>query len=150
MPEDLYSLDQVAAQLGLHVRTVRSYVRDGRLKATRIGKQYRITGADLDAFTGTTHQPAAPQPGPGPAPAAPAAEVTSVIHADGISPALGHRISTLVLASAQAPRDGDGPLRVQASHDPARGRLTLVVLGSPGSTAAVLALVDALLDEETR
>ncbi|MDQ1646220.1 MAG: hypothetical protein QOJ50_2404 [Cryptosporangiaceae bacterium] len=146
MPEDLYSPEQVAAQLGLHVRTVRNYVRDGRLKATRIGKQYRITGADLDAFTGAP-QPASPAAGP--TTDAPTAEVTSVVHADGISPALAHRISTLVLASAQAPRDGDGPLRVQTSHDPARGRLTLVVLGSPGSTAAVLRLVDALLEEET-
>ena len=46
------SVEQVAAQLGLHVRTVRNYVRDGRLKAVRIGKQYRIARADLDALTG--------------------------------------------------------------------------------------------------
>jgi len=38
---------------GLHVRTVRNYVREGRLKAVRIGKQYRIAREDLDAFTGT-------------------------------------------------------------------------------------------------
>jgi hypothetical protein len=79
----------------------------------------------------------------------PTAEVTSVVHADGVTPALANRISTLVLASAQAPRDGDGPLRVQAIHDPARARLTIVVLGSPGSAAAVLRLVDALVGEET-
>jgi excisionase family DNA binding protein len=30
----------------LHVRTVRKYVRDGRLKAVRIGKQYRIARDD--------------------------------------------------------------------------------------------------------
>ena len=38
----MYSLDQVAERLGLHVRTVRAYVRTGRLKAIRIGKQYRV------------------------------------------------------------------------------------------------------------
>ena len=40
--QEMYSVEQVADLLGLHVRTVRGYVRDGRLKAVRIGKQYRI------------------------------------------------------------------------------------------------------------
>jgi excisionase family DNA binding protein len=43
---------QVADLLGLHIKTVRGYVRDGRLKATRIGTSYRITRTDLAAFTG--------------------------------------------------------------------------------------------------
>jgi hypothetical protein len=34
------------------VKTVRNYVRDGRLKAVRIGKQYRIAREDLEAFMG--------------------------------------------------------------------------------------------------
>ena len=52
MTEELYSVDQVAARLGLHVRTVRNYVRNGRLRAVRIGKQYRIAREDLEALTG--------------------------------------------------------------------------------------------------
>src|ERR1700727_3038891 len=46
----MYSLDQVAERLGLHVRTVRAYVRSGRLKAVRIGKQYRVAREDLEAI----------------------------------------------------------------------------------------------------
>jgi len=52
-----YSVDQVASLLGLHVKTVRGYVRDGRLKAVRIGKQYRITREDLEAFAGQPVEP---------------------------------------------------------------------------------------------
>ena len=52
MSEEMYSVEQVADRLGLHVRTVRGYIRAGRLKAVRIGKQYRIARADLDALTG--------------------------------------------------------------------------------------------------
>ena len=52
MADDLYSVEQVAELLGLHVRTVRNYVRDGRLKAVRIGKQYRISRANLEELTG--------------------------------------------------------------------------------------------------
>ncbi|WP_141724717.1 helix-turn-helix domain-containing protein, partial [Streptomyces niveus] len=50
---ELYSVGEVAERLGLHVRTVRNYVRDGRLKAVRIGKQYRISRADFEALTST-------------------------------------------------------------------------------------------------
>ena len=50
-------MEQVAERLGLHVKTVRNYVRDGRLKAVRIGKQYRIARADLEALTGRPEPP---------------------------------------------------------------------------------------------
>jgi excisionase family DNA binding protein len=50
--EQLYSVDQVAELLGLHVKTVRNYVREGQLRAVCIGKQYRIALEDLEAFTG--------------------------------------------------------------------------------------------------
>ena len=48
----LLSVEQVAEILKLNVRTIRNYVRSGALKATRIGKQYRIGLADLETFTG--------------------------------------------------------------------------------------------------
>jgi excisionase family DNA binding protein len=49
---DYYSVDQVAGLLGLNPRTVRGYIRKGTLRASKIGKQYRVTQADLEAFTG--------------------------------------------------------------------------------------------------
>ncbi|MBN9569617.1 MAG: helix-turn-helix domain-containing protein, partial [Alphaproteobacteria bacterium] len=52
MTQDFYSVEQVAERLGLHVKTVRSYIREGKLNAVRIGKQYRIAHADLAALTG--------------------------------------------------------------------------------------------------
>ena len=58
MYQELYSVEQVAERLGLHVKTVRNYVREGRLKAVRIGKQYRIAREDLAAMTGRPEPPA--------------------------------------------------------------------------------------------
>ncbi|MGW4164133.1 helix-turn-helix domain-containing protein, partial [Streptomyces sp. NPDC004788] len=58
--QELYTVEQVADLLGLHVKTVRGYVRDGRLRATRVGRQYRITRADLEEFTGVPVSAAAP------------------------------------------------------------------------------------------
>ena len=45
--KQLYSVEEVADRLDLHVKTVRRIIREGRLPAKRIGKAYRITRAAL-------------------------------------------------------------------------------------------------------
>jgi excisionase family DNA binding protein len=139
MRNDLYSVEQVAERLGLHVRTVRNYVRDGRLKAVKIGKQYRIARADLEALTG---EPAVAAAGPG------HAEVSSIVRIDGLAPGAADRLSTLLTAGAQAPRDSPEPLRLQTIYDEERSRMKVVILGGPAETADILQLIDGLLGED--
>ncbi|WP_343947521.1 helix-turn-helix domain-containing protein [Nonomuraea longicatena] len=133
----MYSVEEVAERLGLHVRTVRGYIRDGRLKAVRIGKQYRIARADLEAVTGT------------PAPARTALEVTSIVEATGVDRQLFDRLSTLLLTSVSDPGDAAAPpLRVQTVYDGERGQAKIVIIGAPAQTAGLLGLIDALLTAE--
>ncbi|GAA0800425.1 helix-turn-helix domain-containing protein [Spirilliplanes yamanashiensis] len=134
MDQDWLSVEQVAERLGLHVRTVRGYIRDGRLKAVRIGKQYRIARADLAALTG------APPPA-----ARPPAEVSAVLEADGLTAADADRLGTALLAYAQWPQDDGRPLRLQTLYDRDRGRLRVLVFGGAAATAAVLRTADDLL-----
>lgn len=49
--EQLYSPEEAAGYLGVHVKTVRSWIRDGRLKASRLAGQraLRIKASDLQA-----------------------------------------------------------------------------------------------------
>ncbi|MEV0611037.1 helix-turn-helix domain-containing protein [Polymorphospora rubra] len=137
MGNEMYSVEQVADRLGLHVRTVRGYIRAGRLRAVRIGKQYRIAGADLDALTGQ------------PTPAAPArvapVEVSSIVQVDGVDQSGADRLGTLVLAAANNAGDPAHPLRVQTVHDRERNRMKIVILGGAAETAELLRLVDAVL-----
>ncbi|MFG2821307.1 helix-turn-helix domain-containing protein [Kitasatospora sp. NPDC048365] len=133
-----YSVEQVAELLGLHVRTVRGYIREERLRATRIGKQYRIAREDLEAFTGT------------PAEAAPAhrhVEVSSIVRIEGIDAVAAGRLSTAALAGATGRRPDGTQLRVQTVHDAERATLQVVVLGSPGATAELLRIVELLAKE---
>ena len=131
----MYSVEQVAERLGLHVRTVRNYVRDGRLKAVKIGKQYRIARADLDALTGE----------PAPAAGTGHVEVSSIVQIDGLAPGAADRLSTLLTAGAQAPHDSPEPLRLQTIYDRGRSRMKIVILGGPAETADILQLLDGLL-----
>ncbi|MBD5584132.1 MAG: helix-turn-helix domain-containing protein [Clostridia bacterium] len=47
-----YSIPQVAAALGISVSTIRRLIRNGKLAAFRIGRQWRISLASLQQFTG--------------------------------------------------------------------------------------------------
>ncbi|MEV4665822.1 helix-turn-helix domain-containing protein [Micromonospora echinofusca] len=136
MSEEMFSVEQVAERLGLHVRTVRGYIRAGRLRAVRIGKQYRIARADLDALTG---RPALAGGGA-------AVEVSSILQIDGVDRAAADRLATLVLATANTNHQPAHPLRIQTVHDEERNRMKIVILGGASATADVLRLVDAVLD----
>ncbi len=136
MSAELYSVEQVAEKLGLHVRTVRNYVRDGRLKAVRIGKQYRIAREDLDALIGQA--PAVPR----------YVEVSSVVRVDGIDAHDANRLTMMLTALTNGPRDGDGPLRIETMHDPGRASMKIIVLGSADTTAELLKVIDRLTGED--
>jgi excisionase family DNA binding protein len=140
MREEMYSVQQVADRLGLHVRTVRGYIRAGRLKAVRIGKQYRIARADLEALTGR------PQPTPARPTGVAPVEVSSIVQIDGIDRAAADRLGTLVLAGANTARDPAHPLHIQTVHDEERNRMKIVIVGGAAATADVLHLLEAMLD----
>ncbi len=45
-----YTVEQVAELLQVHWQTVLNYIKNGKLKAVRLGKGYRIIKDDLDKF----------------------------------------------------------------------------------------------------
>jgi len=141
----MYSTEEVADILGLHVRTVRGYVRDGRLPATRIGKQYRIAGDDLDAFTGAQRgQPEQPGQPVGRPDGPPRVEVSAIVQIAPLSPDAMTRLATLVTSAAGTRRDGEDQLHVQTVYDPHRASLKILAVGTADDTAALLALVSTL------
>ncbi|MGV9411426.1 helix-turn-helix domain-containing protein [Nocardia sp. NPDC003693] len=141
MNDRLYSVEEVAERLGLHVRTVRGYVRDGKLTAVRIGKQYRIAHADLEAFTGL------------PVPASPSesvarrrhAEASTIVEVDAVDPATVDRVAALLTGATGNRRLGDDPLRFQTFHDPERARLKIIIVGGLADTARLLEYLEGVL-----
>jgi excisionase family DNA binding protein len=141
---EMYSVDQVAEALGLHVRTVRNYVREGRLKAVRIGKQYRIARADLEALTG----------GAVPAPARETVrrtrhvEVSSIVEIDAIAPTAANRLATTLVAAANSRSGAEEPLRIETVYDEVRARLKVVLLGGVTVAGDALRLIGTLLEAD--
>ena len=52
MTKHLFTVEEAATHLNLHVKTVRRFIREGKIEAKRIGKEYRITRSALEAFGG--------------------------------------------------------------------------------------------------
>ena len=113
------------------MRTVRNYIRDGQLAATKIGKQYRIGRAELEAFTG--------QPLPEPEPAR-HVEVSSIVAIDGVSPATADRLAVLLTSTGS-------PMHVQTIYDRDRCRLKVVLVGDLTGSAYTFGMIDAVVKE---
>jgi excisionase family DNA binding protein len=139
----LYSVDQVADRLGLHVRTVRNYVRDGRLRAVRIGKQYRIAQADLDALIGE----AASSPEPDPVRRQPHLDCSTVVQVDGVSRDQADRLANTLMAATAGHHDEE-PLRVETTYNQQQERMKIIVLGGLAVSTEVLRLIDTLTRHE--
>jgi excisionase family DNA binding protein len=133
MSQELYSVEQVAERLGLHVKTVRSYVREGRLKAVRIGKQYRIAREDLEAMTGR------PEAAPEPVVRHRHVEVSSIVEIDAISSEAANHLSMSLVSAASG-------LRIEAIYNPERARLKIILLGDIEKNASYLKFIGAMLE----
>jgi excisionase family DNA binding protein len=135
----MYSLEQVAEQLGLHVRTVRGYVRSGRLKAVRIGKQYRVAREDLESITG----PSGPR---GLIAQHRRAEVSSVVQVDAVSEGMARRITDHLRDAVKTPRDDGSELRAEAIYDLGHAQMKVIVIGSLSAAANIFGLLDVILE----
>ena len=140
MSQDFFTIDQVAERLKLHVKTVRQFVRDGRLKGVRLGKQYRIAREDLEAFTGQ------PLPRPEPVGRRRSVEVSTIVRIEAVSPELAGRLTTLLGASligreARAPRAS-----LDTVYDETRATLKVIITADLATTMGLTRLLDALLE----
>jgi len=139
----LYTVEEVARLLNMHVKTVRRYVRDGRLKARQIGKEYRIARPDLTEFAGEIRIPET---------AAPAARTrhvisSSVVDVDAISPEETHRVTTLVMASLNSRKGEPDFPRVDTIYYPEQGKLRITITANLVLTCELLRMIDALLED---
>ncbi len=139
MLQDLCTVEEAAAGLKLHVKTVRQYVRDGRLKATRVGRQYRLSRHDLEAFAGGSVALSARQT----VQPSRRVDVFCIVAIEAIDRAEVIRLTNALLAAARSNSNQNGPpLRVETVYDEACASLKVVLIGSATATAYMLGLIE--------
>jgi excisionase family DNA binding protein len=136
MSEEVYTVEQFAERLKLHPKTVLRFIREGRLRATKVGRSYRILRADLEAFGGL-------------APTRPAAlaRVTTIVDIPDVTPQDAQRIATQFTSARMAAEQHPDPMSIDIAHDPARRTVKVVLVGSPGDIAALLRMLDVWLEQ---
>ena len=134
----LFTPEQVATKLGLHVKTVRRYIRDGELKAVKVGKRYRVTAKALEEFSGV---PVDAEPGA----RRPFTEASTIVTIDDLTREAADRLATLVVSASQGRQRVNDPLRIETIYYPERNRLKVICSGDITATSHVLALIDMIL-----
>lgn len=135
MSQQLLTVEDVANRLDLHTRTIRRHIREGRLKATRIGKSYRITETDLAAYAGLD----VPAPSKGTADLHVSA--SSIVEVENVTRETAIRMTNGIVAAAGGQRQGDPAFRVDTVYDDERQRLKVICIGGLRSTQAIMGLV---------
>jgi excisionase family DNA binding protein len=136
MSEEFYTAEQAAERLKLHPKTVLRLIREERLRATRIGKSYRILRSDLEAFAGVSNGAPAPQ-----------AEVyvTSVVEVPDLSAEMSNRLTVLMQAMLISRRRRPHAMQFNAAYDAERQLQKFILIGTPSDTAELLNSLDAYL-----
>ncbi|MCA8433913.1 helix-turn-helix domain-containing protein [Burkholderia seminalis] len=134
-----HTVEDTAARLRVHPKTVLRFIRDGKLRATRVGRAYRILDTDLAAFA-----PAAPA---APAAAPRAVRVTSIVDIPDASQSLHQYLSRSLHAMASGRTSYVDPVRIDVTFDPASSLVKVVVAATPADTAALMSSLDMLLQK---
>lgn len=134
MSEEIVTVEQAAQMLNLHPKTVQRHIREGRIKATRIGKSYRIARSHLDAFAGVAAGRDAPT-----------ARATCILDIPDITVEAAERLATFLHAVALGGGSDTPPLHLQTAFDPATRSQKIVLVGSPGDTGRLLEMIDVQL-----
>jgi excisionase family DNA binding protein len=134
MSEEIYTVEQFAERLKLHPKTVLRFIREGRLRAVKVGKSYRILRSELEAMTGVLQAS-----GP-----AATARVTSIVDLPDVGAELAERLARQVPAVRMAQEAHADPMSLNVAYDPARRHLKVVIVGSIEDTAVMLKMIQVM------
>lgn len=121
---------------------MRRFIREGRLKAARIGKQYRVAAADFNDFVGSKDR----RTGAAPVHRRRRVLVSTTVDVDAISREESDRVTNLLLGAFNSLRGEGGGKRLDCIYYEEQGRLRIVVNAELGLANAVLGMIGGVLD----
>jgi excisionase family DNA binding protein len=135
MSQEFHTVERAAELLQLHPKTVLRLIREDRLRATKIGKSYRILRSDLDAFAGGTSAAAVPS----------GARVTCIAELPDLTREEASRIASVLSACIVGQTARADPIRIDTAYDPDSRQLKVVIIAVLADAAALLKTLDAIV-----
>lgn len=153
MDTEIFTVDQVAGMLDLHPKTVRRFIREGKLNARKVGGQWRITRQNIEACMGG-------QPLSGSEPKlrtvsdeeqkyvkgniARKIQVSAVVDVFVTNKEDASRLSTCILASMNSRDPDHGAARCDSILYEEELRVRFILWGSPAFISTMLSLIDTI------
>ena len=143
MSDKVYTVEQFAELVKLHPKTVLRFIKEGRVRAVKVGRSYRILRSELEATLGTVDLTSF-----GPSrPERPAARVTSIVDVPDIDPPAAQRLARLLPSLRMGREAPANPMSLDIAYDQSRSQLKIVIVGSPADTAAILTMIKTLMED---
>lgn len=146
-----YTVDQIASLLEMHPKTIRRYIRQGRLPARKIGKQYRIHGRDLNDFVGSRAPLDAPEKrqqlglsddkSPEPFSSPPSIHVSTTVEIENVSGARAADLTRRIMATI----NGAQQARTDCIYYEGTQRFKILLHGSMEYTELMLKHINMLI-----
>ncbi len=144
MDQRLYTVEEAAAFLQLHPKTLRRKIRAGEIESTRVGKRYRLTAAQLQDYLGEDASLLVPSSQP----TMVRRDVAStVVDVTVVSPELHSQISNYLTAALSNARQFDPSARtsVHCQYFAETAELKIMLTGSIEHVQTLLTMVSSLL-----
>ncbi len=140
MNETYYTAEQIADLLHMHVKTVQRYIREGKLRAVKIGKSWRVSGHDLSVFTESDDVPERHE--------LPAQHATAsgVVDIDVTTRDEAIRIVNALTAGMNGKPPEYGPSSMQAQFIEPESKVRISLWGSVKFMAAIFSAIEALTE----
>lgn len=160
MENKFYTIEQIAAMLGMHHKTIRKFITEGKLPANKVGKQWRITGHDLSVFieknsdhTNSRIAEGHPEIEYSTAEEAAVAvqrkiNVSSVVDVSEISPENYMRISNTLVAITNCRDHETGNATINIKYYEKEKRLRVMLWGSVRFTEEMLSSVTLMTEQD--
>ena len=138
MQETYFTVEQIAQMLQMHPKTVQRYIREGRLRAVKVGKGWRVSGHDLSVFTESAPERGAETP---------IAVVSCVADVYCADKNAAIRLVNTLTAGLNSKPVSFGKSSMHTQYIPEEQKLRVTLYGGARVTAAMLDAI-AMLTEE--
>ena len=142
--EKLYTAEDVVQITGLTLRTIRSYIKSGKLKGRRIGVQWRFTAADIEALFETPETPEADKEKERPEERAraPRSSACVIVDMPGVTEQEARFLFGRLQSLAAVYQDGPKRLELSYEYDENREQARYVFNGAIDSACAMMNLCE--------
>jgi len=140
--EHYYTVDQISQMLSIHPKTVQRYIREGKLRASKIGKSWRVSGHDLSLFAEDNTTEPVTQP------TKERATSTSVIDIQVLDKDEAYRIITTLNAAMHAKPSEYGDTSLATQFIERERTVRLMLWGSLPFMATIYTMIQRYLDEQ--